>query len=323
MPLPDRTLLEKYIRGECSPDEEDEILRWLDENDVNDYRAIHAEKKYKKKVSKGWQELSEVIDELKIYAPSKKLFDKKWVWAAAATFALLIGLSAFMYVSGYFGSLHYETEYKTSYGEIKRMTLPDGTVVTLNAESTLKVEKGFNQKNRIVYLDGEAFFEVMRKTAIPFTVETKALSVTALGTSFNVAAFANDPDINVSLKTGKVLVKAIHKQRDEIILKPGEGVVFQKSTSFLTTEKFSPKVQLAWQNRIIAFQDASMEEVVHQLERYFGVNINMSHIQKRNWQLTGEYKNQSLEDILQSLSFGYGIGYKMEKDNKVVLYETR
>lgn len=322
MPLPDRELIEKYIRGECSPEEEATVICWFDNNDVNDYQDAHHEKIYKRKVGKGWQRIVNSIEELKRYAPSKKFFGRREVWAAAATLTLLIGISVFMYLAGSFGSYHYEKEYQTSYGEIKRMTLPDGTIVTLNAESTLKIERGFSQKNRMVHLDGEAFFEVMHKTAIPFTVETKALSVTALGTSFDVSAFANEPEINVALKTGKVLVKTISKEKAEIILKPGERVVYQKKNALLNKETFNSKIQLAWQNRIIAFQNAGMQQVVNQLERYFGVNIDINHLPVREWQLTGEYKNQSLEDILQSLSFSYGISYKME-DNKIVLYETR
>lgn len=320
MPIIDRALLEKYIHGECSPEEEELVLHWLDESEKDDYPGVHSEKEYNKKIDKGWRQLTRHIQELKIFS-RRQSFHKKLIWTIAAALALLIGSSFFLFLTGKIGASECKVKYGTSYGELKQITLADGTEVTMNSESELKVEKGFNQRNRVVYLKGEAFFNIKRKSNLPFVVKTNVLSITALGTSFDVFAFADEPEADVSLKTGKVLVKAIaSKKEDDVILSPGEGVTYQKNTALLTTEKFNADVQMAWQNRIIAFQNAGMEQVVHQLERYFGVTINTQFLPPRRWELTGEYKDPSLTNILESLSFSYGIKYKIE-GREVTLYK--
>lgn len=322
MPSIDRELLEKYMKGECSPEEESLVHQWIDENDSDEYPIVHREKRYKNKQHKSWWQLAQNIDELRPYASStREFFEKKRVWAAAATVAILVGFSMWMYVSGQWGSFRYEKQYQTSYGEIKQVTLPDGTMVTLNAESVLKVSKGFNEKNRTVSLDGEAFFDVKHDAAIPFKVKTNQISVTVLGTSFNVSAFNNDPEVNVLLKSGKIMVKETnHKKAESMVLLPGESAIYGKENSSLEIRKLNPAIQLAWQQRIIAFKDADMKEVAHQIERYFGVTMDISGLPPQQWQLTGEYKNQTLEEVLESLSFNYNLKYKIE-GSKVVLYE--
>ncbi len=318
MPIIDRALLEKYMKGECTPEEEALILRWIDEADPDEYPVQHGERKYRNKVRKGWTQLSLHIDELETYAPPERILEKKWIWTVAATVAVLAGLSVWLFMGGY--SL-YELKYQTSYGEIKRINLPDGTAVTLNSESVLEVKKGFNKKNRTVYLNGEAFFDVKHDAAKPFEVRTEQLLVKVLGTSFNVSAFHNDPVSNVLLKNGKIMVLGIkYREKENVILSPGESAIYKKENADLEVKQLNPKIQLAWQQRIIAFQDANMEEVVHQIERYFGVKIDISRLPVRRWQLTGEYKDQPLEGVLESLSFSYGLKYKIEGE-KVVLYK--
>jgi ferric-dicitrate binding protein FerR (iron transport regulator) len=319
MPPIDRTLLEKYMKGECSPQEESMVHCWLDENDVNDYPDVHKEKRYERKGQAGWLKLVKDFDELRTHQSKKNFFDKKLIWSIAAASTVLIVLSVYLYQNRTY-TFEYEAKYQTTYGEIKRINLADGTTVTLNACSALEVAKKYNSKNRKVYLEGEAYFQVKHRPGAPFIVHTKKLSVTALGTSFDVSAFSDNPNVSVSLKEGKVLVKANTRHNGQnVVLAPGEGVICNGSTGLLQTKKFNPKVQLAWQRQIISFEDADMQEVVRKLERFYGVEIDIKELKPRHWQLTGEYKNQTLRDVLESLSFNYNLGYKI-KGKEVMLY---
>lgn len=312
-----RELLDKYIQGQCTPQEESIVLRWLDKNDIEDYPDVHSEKKYNSKERAGWQQLIKHFDELQPVSERKKFFGRKWIWAAA-TIAVIIGFSVYFSQSRLFD---YATKYQTSYGEVKRITLTDGTTVTLNARSVLEVKRGFGQKNRTVYLEGEAFFEVKQKAEEPFMVNTKKLSVAVLGTSFNVSAFANDQEQTVSLKKGKVRVELPSKKGSEdIILTPGEEIKYSKSGDAIKVGKVNNKEILSWQKQIIYFEDASIDDVVNKLERFYGVHIDIRYLHSRNWQLTGEYKNATLEEILESLSFNYNLKYKIE-GGRVILYE--
>lgn len=317
MPPIDRSLLEKYIRGECDPLEESEVHRWLDDNDVTAYPDVHRQKKYERKIQAGWLQMVEDFNVLGVHSPNKRYWNRRWLLAAASV--ILVALTFYLYriLSPGFS---YDAKYETSYGEIKRINLADGTTVTLNALSTLEVAKNYNTDNRDVYLQGEAYFQVKDKAEKPFVVHAKRLSATALGTSFDVSAFSDDPAISVSLKEGKVLVRAHTGGKvKDVVLEPGEGVIYKKDSALLQMGEFNPKVQLAWQQQIISFENADMQEVVRKLERFYGVRISTKGLSPRHWQLTGEYKNQTLKDILESLSFNYDLRYKVN-GKEIILY---
>lgn len=316
MPLK-KEILDEYIQGKSAPEGEEQILRWLDENDLEHYPNTLNDKQAKQKLYKNWRFLTDRIKELKVASHAKSDIVGQWMPKAAILVGIiLLGGLTFIYLKKDIGFKKYET----TYGEIKRINLADGTTVTLNARSVLKVKKDYNKNNRTVYLSGEAYFKVTHEAEMPFTVQINKLSVTALGTSFDVSGFSNDPEIKISLEEGKVLVKAAAQKRpQEIILKPGERAVYGRTDKLLQTEKFNPKIQLAWQQQIISFENASMGDVVRKIERFYGVTIDAHLIKSKQWHLTGEYKNQTLRGVLESLSFNYKIQYKIEGD-KVVLY---
>ncbi len=317
-----RELLEKYIRGACTAAEEEEVLHWLDMNDSDDYpKALHATGKYKHKENEGWRLLRIHFDELKPVALKDRLFIRKWKWAVAVTIVALVGISFYFYQNDHW--VRYQNKYQTSYGEVKRVTLKDGTSVTLNAASVLSVRKGFDEKNRVVYLEGEAFFEVEKHTNLPFIVKTGRVDVTALGTSFDVSNFKNASQISVALKEGKVAVNANDRAiKKRIVLKAGEEAVYDKAYpgELKIESKFDPKERLAWQRQVIYFKNAGMQEVINKLERFYGVDISTQGLKDKHWRLSGEYKGETLKNILESLSFNYGIGFEIEGE-KVVLYK--
>ena len=109
-------------------------------------------------------------------------------------------------------------------GQRSKVKLPDGSIVNLNSQSTLIFPKEFSDTIRQVELSGEAFFDVVRDESKPFIVKTNNLETKVLGTTFNVRAFSDESEINVSLVTGKVMVKNINDidNSDKQILLPGE-----------------------------------------------------------------------------------------------------
>lgn len=320
MPPIDRILLEKYISGECSKEEEAQVHRWLDANDVNDYPNVYSESKQAREAEAGWQRMTDQFDDIRAGSKERRSFFKSHFRAVASVIVILAGLSVYMYRHSV-PKFQYGSEYRTTYGEIKRFNLPDGTTVTLNACSVLEVAKDYNRKNRDVYIKGEAYFEVKQQAGVPFTVNAKEILVTALGTSFDVSAFHDDPAITVSLNDGKARVKPMTiKSAKDMTLAPGEEVVYKKDEGGMVKERFNPRVRLAWQKQIIFFEDADMQEVVRKLERAYGVTINTQNLKPRHWRLTGDFKNQTLNDVLESLSFNYSLKYKIH-DNVVILYD--
>lgn len=311
----DRALLEKYFNGECTPEEESLVYRWLDENDLDEYPDVHSDRKHDRKQKKGWEKLSRLDEELRaLPAPGSTYTSRgKW-WMAAAMLIVLLG-GSLLYFNYFHGD---ERVYTTSYGEVRTFRLTDGTTVTLNACSVLKVKRGFGRKHRDVQLQGEACFDIHGQPGKAFTVHTEKLAVTALGTVFNVTAFAEDPQTIVSLANGKVLVAK--ETTPGMVLNPGEEAVYTTKSDQLKKEKFDFRKRFAWKQMIIYFDNANIDEVLARLERFYGVQFDISQLKSRQWRLTGEYSNPALQEVLESLSFNYDFKYRIEA-GKIILSE--
>jgi len=198
-------------------------------------------------------------------------------------------------------------------------TLPDGSKVWLNSESRLTYNQDYGHAMREVYLQGEAFFEVMENKVKPFIVYSGELKITALGTSFNVNAITST-ESSVALVTGKVeVVNESGKKKESVVLEPGQRVVHNIHSSALLTSEFSFDMVIGWKNGILSFENAGFHEVKGKLEKWYGVKINSDLPNTHNWNYTGKFDNQSLEIVLQRLAYIKKFKYEI-KDNSVYLF---
>lgn len=314
-----KAILEKYIQGKCTPEEEQELLNWLDYNDLDEYKLAESKAVVEKRLQKNWNLLARRIPALKITGSFTKWNERRKLWIAAAVIGGLIILGVGLSLQP--GNRH-SISYSTKYGEVKSVLLPDGTIAILNATSSIVLADKYNKTNRTVYLEGEAFFQVKQHAGKPFIVQAGKLHITALGTSFDVSAFGNENKITVALKDGKVAVRMRLKGKKQVILAPGEEVIYDKGhpKQLKVERQFDEKEHLAWRKQIIYFQNANLQDVKHKLERFYGVTIDARAIRHRAWKLSGEYKNETLDNILKSLSFNYGLQYDIE-GNRVILTE--
>ena len=115
--------------------------------------------------------------------------------------------------------------------EIRTLTLPDGTQVQLNSQSTLLYPQNFTGKDRSVFLIGEANFKVKPDKKHPFIVKSNDFQVTALGTEFNVSAYPENPVLAATLISGSVLVE-YNDLKSQVILKPNEQLAYNKNTHY-------------------------------------------------------------------------------------------
>ena len=229
----------------------------------------------------------------------------------AAAIALLIA-SAYVVVK-YLESLpqpqqllNIVTVKEVAKGARMQIKLPDGSRVWINSGSQLSYDTTFNYSERAVTLVGEAFFEVTPDTARPFMVKSGSLITTALGTSFNIKAFANEPDIEVSLVTGKAGVKAVGHASETVVLEPGEQVVALKEEKHLEKQPFDYEEEIGWKDGLLYFQNASYGEIKRRLERWYGITIHTEDATGNhfsNWNYTGKFENQSLEMVLKRMGF--------------------
>lgn len=200
-------------------------------------------------------------------------------------------------------------------GVKSRIVLSDGSVVWLNADSKLTYQKGFSPEQRYIELTGEAYFEVAEDTARPFIVKSGAVYTRALGTSFNIRYYEEEPEIDVSLFTGKVQVSTGSDRNPEaFLLHPNEQLNILKDLTSISKTQRKGRAAVAWKDNIIKFENASFDQVIRSLERWYGVRIDASGYHSRSWDYIGEFPNLSLEQVLSRIGYAQGFDFVIDED---------
>jgi ferric-dicitrate binding protein FerR (iron transport regulator) len=212
-----------------------------------------------------------------------------------------------------------ESEAKVSQHEIiiprkafYKLQLPDGTMVWLNAESSISYPSIFEGDTRKVEVKGETYFEVV-KDAKPFIVEVNGISVEAIGTAFNINAYANEKEMKTTLVEGSIKVSDdLHQQ----VLRPGQQIRIS-SAEWKKIEQVQTGAILAWKNNQFKLHDASIEEVMRQIERWYDVSVEMKD--KINFHFNGTIdRNVPVSQLLQLLEKTGHVHFKIE-DNKIIV----
>jgi len=150
------------------------------------------------------------------------------------------------------------------------ITLSDGTIVYLNAESELRYPVKFVGEDRRVYLSGEAYFDVKRDTSKPFIVEANSLEVRVLGTEFGVRAYQDETCIRTTLKKGKV---SVENKGSGIVLTPGMQASFDKETSKMDVQEVNVNLFLAWKDGRLVFDNCSLENILKDLGKWYDFDV--------------------------------------------------
>jgi hypothetical protein len=158
----------------------------------------------------------------------------------------------------------------TPRGRQFQLVLPDGSKVWLNAASAIKYPTTFTGKERLVEMNGEAYFEVAKDAAKPFRVKiNEGLYVQVLGTNFNVNAYENEAAVKTTLLEGSVQVVA----KSSVLLKPGEQAIVTQASQPAIDDKPSIDKVMAWKNGLFNFEGMRLKEVMKQLERWYDIDV--------------------------------------------------
>ena len=243
------------------------------------------------------------------------------VWRQVAAVAAIVILT----IGGTIGiwqissSLKPETYFvcETPYGEKSKVVLSDGTVVWLNAGSTLKYSNKFNTANRKVELNGEGYFEVRRNEKLPFFVKTKDLQLQVLGTKFNFRDYPEDHEVVVSLLEGKVELNNLLKKEKEAILAPDERAILNKTNGRMTVETVTASNASQWTDGYLFFDEELLPDIVKELERSYNVTIRIANDSLNTFRFYGNFvrREQSIQEVLDALASTEKIQYKIEERN--------
>jgi ferric-dicitrate binding protein FerR (iron transport regulator) len=206
------------------------------------------------------------------------------------------------------------------YGKRFELELSDGTIVHMNSGTSLKYPVRFlKNQNRQVFLTGEAFFEVSKDKAHPFTVNTQELNIEVLGTKFNVNSYDDENTSDVVLVEGKVQLYKDKKTANNIVqLTPGLKGSNNRTQQNITTNIVNTSSYTAWVRGELIFKNIPFDAIVKKLERHYNVAfINKNKILGKEV-FNASFKGESIEEVLTYFSDSYAINYTI-KDNKIII----
>lgn len=309
-PIRLKLLLQKYLFGNCTKQELEELWQLMGElsdndsleNELADLWNTNAETNPAKDVdwTRVYGKLQQRIDDheidyLSVASVEKK---KKRVWYFAAAAASIICIIFSWWFASQHSSAPAVAKVAPKAPVYQIINLPDGTVVTLNNGSKLDYPIAFKGDSREVYLVGEAYFDVARDSKKPFYVHTGTYSVKVLGTAFNVKAYPGDKAIAVTVEKGKVQVQKSNTSKPLGVLSPGDQLTVNKQSVQATMEKVDVRQVLEWKDEILVFEDINFGEASMIIGNYFGVELKFKNEELRNRRFTADFRKNNLDDVL-------------------------
>lgn len=275
---------------------------------------------------KAWSDISEKIGEPQIVRV-KRLKFLRYAAVIAALFTL--GSILFLLVQKPGRTEEQLTSAKLSMKSVRTetnpvhlttLTLPDGTTVTLNAQSEIQYPEKFSASGRIVKLSGEAFFDVVHDASHPFVVETGEVRVEDLGTSFNVSAYPGRNQVEVNVTSGSVRLRDRQNRESTIIPAGSRGKYSSTEGNMLVSGELTANFR-SWITKEIAFRHTPLSEVFDQLENIYHVPIEFSDQGIAGIAYTANFDKFELDDIVDVIAKTHHLSVS-KKDGRIV-FATR
>lgn len=253
----------------------------------------------------------------------------KHTFRYAALFVGILVISAGLYRTYSYiknGSQNDQIElmaFTTIHGEVKTLTLTDGTKVWLAPASKFLVPKAFSKEKRAVQLYGEAYFEVAHNPKQPFEVKTPNSTICVLGTKFNVHAYANEPFEQTALLEGKVTVDFYAKGKllGHEVLAPNNQVALNTKTGKYAIDEADFSSILAWKDKRLIFNNERFEDIAKKLERFYSINLQFNDTALTSQRFTAEFDSESIEEVFES--FQIVMPFKLNKNGNTYYVSTK
>lgn len=275
---------------------------------------------------------------------------KRWVLRYLKIAAVLLLIFALGILSGRFTSKKLPGNDKDFYtveaprGAKSFVTLADGTRIWLNAGSRISYRRSYNQDNRRVFLEGEAFFEVAKNPKIPFYVHSSGIVVKAVGTAFNVKAYPEEGIVETTLVEGSISIESTGKsgKKEQILMHPHQKANFYKSTRevlvdvpaekerekeaapvpvkankierVVLSKEVDTDLYTSWKDKRWLFEKESLEDFAVVLERIYDVKVVFRDNELKSYRLSGSLEEENLEQVLKALQYTVPIDYTIEHD---------
>jgi ferric-dicitrate binding protein FerR (iron transport regulator) len=352
-------LILDYVEGTLNKEQERELREWVEASEQNTAyfsRSIAyleltytASKSEKYNSFKNWGRIESKINKrstlLRISRELAKI-------AAVFVFAFILGYFYFQFAAS--GEKHLASNdfiiTEVPYGSKSVVTLPDGSRVWINAGSSIKYPVNFDESQRIVQLDGEAYFDVITNKSRPFYVETWGLKLKATGTQFNVRAYDDEAFIEAILVEGEVAVnRAYMPDKADLILKPNQKLTVYKDedagarcetkpddgskqetgeldsaarkvTKVELTSDVRTDIYTSWKDKEWIIYKEKFGSLAQKLEKRYDVKINIKDEAVFALAYSGTLKDENLKEVLDLLSITSPIKYVFDDKNVTIWY---
>lgn len=311
-------LLPLYFEGRLNTDQQNRVEKWMHESEEN------------RKIFLDMADIYSTMDKLTI----SHCVDTETAWRKVRsrmrrqqmrsawrvmerTAAILLMPVLMVSLLQYYNYSTYDTShivtYTTNPGMTGHVTLPDGTEVTLNSNTSIAFPARFSSEGRRVMLQGEAYFDVIKDADCPFEVNTPLqASVKVYGTRFNVEAYPGNRQTAVTLEEGSVALKymqASQQWREKIII-PGEQITYNASDGKVAVRKVEVDVATSWKDGKLIFRNTPVKEVLRSLSKRYNVSFKVRNPKVYQHSYTGTLDMQHLERIFEILSISSDMHFK-------------
>lgn len=332
----DFDLIAAYLGNSLNEEEYTEFMRKLDSDQefeknffqLKDVWDAANNVKIKSNDDYLWQRLHDRIAPGNTKPKEKKLkmiYFHFFKYAAVVLLLISLSLAGYLYFRQQktVQEIHYIT---TSVPTRQKgmVKLPDGSKVWLNSESALKYPSDFASRNREVFLNGEAFFEVTHDQQKPFIVKTSGINIKVLGTSFNVMSYEEDNLIETTVVSGSVSISEMpdskkNNKANEIILKPDQQAIYNKQEANINLTNVDAKLYTTWKEGEYIFNNEMLVDIVKKIERWYEVKVIFRDESIKNYRLSGSFKdNETIIQILDMISLAAHVSYIID-DNNIIL----
>ncbi|WP_073059107.1 FecR family protein [Fodinibius roseus] len=340
-------ILKKYIQGRCSEQELRQLGAWLQEDPANedffksfiedwdpeehaefeaDAQAAWQQFKKRNKLSSSSQPIGSASTKKKSSASAnhfKEVGSRGYPYWFSIAAAAVILITTLYFISQDWLQANEQTKpteiaaqkITTDRGQRTNLRLSDGSLVTLNAESSLEIPENYGDPTRTIYLEGEAFFEVEHDEQHPFIVITPRGYVKDLGTQFNITAY-DSSRIEVAVKEGLASLGTVKKgiiQKELVELTPNKLGILKRVGGLTVSDITDMEEFTGWAEGKLVFRETPFPEVVQRLERWFNIECITEDPQLKERTLTATYSNMPLDEVLEVLSVSVRASYEREK----------
>lgn len=308
----DKETIQQYIEGNLSQPQKEEMAKWLDADEAN---------------MKEYQQLRYIYDATLWNAPEsgfsrvrgRRIRAFRGFLKIASVFILALICSYYLLPRAE-RIIEPEILMQTVYspeGQRTQVFLSDGTMVWLNAKTSLSFPNRFSNGERRVELNGEAFFDVEKDSTNHFIVSAKGYQIKVLGTEFNIKAYHQNSNFETALLKGSVEVISPYTT-EKVVLNP-HTYVYEKDGKLITAP-IRNEEQFLWKEGIIAFENESVRSIFSKLELYFDTKIEVRNTKILDFTYTGKFRTKDgVEHVLKVLQLRHKFTYKKDNETNTIV----